>query len=36
MENNFEQAFRAEYPVNYTGMKAEIIERNFTLKIAIR
>lgn len=32
MKNKFEQALRAEYPVNYTYMKTEIIEQNVTLK----
>ena len=34
MENKVEKVLRVEYPVNCTGMKADINERNFTWKIA--
>ena len=33
VENKFEQVLRGENPVNYTDIKANIIERNVTLKI---
>ena len=36
MENEFEQVLRAENPVNYTDIRAEIIESNVALKITFR
>ena len=36
MENKFEQVLRAENPVDYTDIIADIIERNVTLKITLR
>ena len=32
MENKFEQVLRAENPVNYTDIKADIIVRSVALK----
>lgn len=34
MENKVEKVLRVEYPVNCTGMRADITERNFTWKFA--
>ena len=36
MENKFEVVLRAENPVNYTDIKADIIERIVTLKITLK
>ena len=36
MESKFEQVLRAENPVNYTDIRADIIERSVTLKITLR
>ena len=36
MENKFEKVLRAEDPVNYTDIKADITESNVTLKITLR
>ena len=36
MENKFEMVLRAENLVNYTDIKADIIEGNVTLKITLK
>ena len=36
MENKFEVVLRAENPVNYTDIKADIIERIVTLKKTLK
>lgn len=35
IENEFDQVLRTEYPVNYIGIKANVIKHNATLKVNV-